>query len=565
MLGRLRRRGRRSGLSPFKAGAIAIVALVVFVYLGFTKFANPLASPYTIHAVFANANGLLPGSPVRIAGVNVGAVSSVGAVPGCRTGGSVQTTGATTEQQCTAADVTMTIDGNGLPIHKDATFAIRPRIFLEGNFFVDVSPGTPEAPDAPSTWTFPIQQGTEPVQFDQVVTSLQAPTRANLQTLLQQFGTALKKGGPSFNASIQYWLPAYEYSAVVSHDALGIQPHDLSDWLAEQGEVSGAIDTHPQNLENLITNFNTTAHSFAVENTALSQAVAELPQTLAAAIPAFHALNAAFCSGAQVPNCAPGPLPQLAKALIPGVKSTGPMIDASLPFITQLRYLVSPPELRGLTADLAKTVPALSNLTRESTPLMANGVRPAATCAENVVLPWSRLTINDGHFDASNGFPPRPVYVEAVDFLPGLAGESRDFDANGPYIRVLGTGGTLTYSASPGLVGQSLEPLQGEQPQPPPGEKSPPLEPNVPCETQQAITDLSASTGGPPQQESSDSSLTSPGASLRWESAAAAALPQISQLAGQDGLKLGTAAMPSGTSSGTDSSAKRGAAHRSTK
>ena len=33
----------------------------------------------------------------------------------------------------------------------------------------------------------------------------------------------------------------------------------------------------------------------------------------------------------------PGPLPQLAKALIPGVKSTGPMIDASLPFITQLR------------------------------------------------------------------------------------------------------------------------------------------------------------------------------------------------------------------------------------
>ena len=106
-----------------------------------------------------------------------------------------------------------------------------------------------------------------------------------------------------------------------------------------------------------------------------------------------------------------------------------------------------------MTADLAKTVPALSNLTRESIPLMANGVRPAASCAENIVIPWSKLTINDGHFDASNGFPARPVYVEAVDFLPGLAGESRDFDANGPYIRVLGTGGTLTYSASPGLVG----------------------------------------------------------------------------------------------------------------
>ena len=562
MLGRLKRRGRRAGISTFKAGLIALIALVVFVYLGFTKFANPFATPYTVHAVFANANGLLPGSPVRIAGVNVGQVTGVGAVPGCKTGGSIETSdGGTSSQQCSAADVTMTISGNGLPIHKDATFAIRPRIFLEGNFFVDVSPGTPEAPTAPSSWTFPIQQGTEPVQFDQVITSLQAPTRANLQTLLQQFGTALKKGGPSYNASIKYWLPAYEYSAVVSHDALGLQPHDLSDWIAEQGEVSGAIDTHPQNLENLITNFNTTAHSFAVENTALSQAVAELPKTLAAAIPAFHALNAAFCSGAQVPNCAPGPLPQLAKALIPGVKSTGPMIDASLPFITQLRYLVSPSELRGLTADLAATVPALTNLTRESIPLMANGVRPAATCAEQVVIPWSKLTINDPHFNASNGFPPRPVYVEAVDFLPGLAGESRDFDANGPYIRVLGTGGTLTYSLSPGsgLVGQALAPLQGEQPQPPPGGKAPPLEPNVPCETQQPITDLTASTGGPPAQESSN--LSAPGAALRWDSAAAAALPQISKLAGQDGLKLGTAAMPttSSANSANKSAVRKGA------
>lgn len=559
----IRRRGRKKGMSTFAAGLIALVAIVVFTYLGFTKFANPFASQYTVHAIFSNASGVKPESPVRIAGVNVGKVVSVGPVAGCKLGGSLQkqaSAGGT--QGCTAADVTMTVSDQGLPIHKDATFAIRPRIFLEGNFFVDVSPGTPEAPTAPSGYTFPVQQGTEPVQFDQVVTSLQSNTRQNLQTLLQQFGTAVKKGGPSYNASIKYWLPAYEYSAVVAHDALGLQTHDLSNWIAEQGEVSGAIDTHPQNLQNLITNFNTTAHAFAVQNTALSQAVAELPKTLATAIPAFHALNAAFCSGPQVPNCAPGPLPQLAKALIPGVKSTGPMIDASLPFITQLRYLVSPSELRGLTADLATTVPALSRLTRESTPLMANGVRPAASCAVNVVIPWSQLTLNDPHFNASNGFPPHPVYVEAVDFLPGLAGESRDFDANGPYIRILGTGGSLTYSLQPGLFGQALAPLQGEQPQPPPGQHAPPLQPNVPCETQQPITDLSAPTGGPPAQQSS--SLAAPGASLRWTSAATAAITQIQQLAAQNGLKLGTASMPAlaHDSSSSSSTAKQSASRR---
>jgi hypothetical protein len=193
---------------------------------------------------------------------------------------------------------------------------------------------------------------------------------------------------------------------------------------------------------------------------------------------------------------------------------------------------------------------------------MANGVRPAASCAVKVVIPWSKLTLNDPHFNASNGFPPHPVYVEAVDFLPGLAGESRDFDANGPYIRILGTGGTLTYSLQPGLFGQALAPLQGEQPQPPPGQHSPPLQPNVPCETQQPITDLSAPTGGPPQQQSSN--LAAPGASLRWTSAATAAIGQIQQLAAQNGLKLGTASMPAlaHDSSSSSSGAKQSAARR---
>ena len=46
----------------------------------------------------------------------------------------------------TAAVVTMAIQPNGLPIHADATADIRPRLFLEGNFYVDLHPGTPSAP-----------------------------------------------------------------------------------------------------------------------------------------------------------------------------------------------------------------------------------------------------------------------------------------------------------------------------------------------------------------------------------------------------------------------------------
>ena len=136
------------------------------------------------------------------------------------------------------------------------------------------------------------------------------------------------------------------------------------------------------------------------------------------------------------------------------------------------------------------------------------GVRPASSCQVNEILPWTRLTVPDEHFNASNGVPPRPVYVEGVDFLPGLNGEMRDFDANGPYVRVLLTGGTLTYSLQPGLFGTALNSIEGVQPQLPAPHNSgdgakvpvsrPPLKPNVPCETQPAIKDLSAPTGAGP-------------------------------------------------------------------
>jgi phospholipid/cholesterol/gamma-HCH transport system substrate-binding protein len=515
-------------MSTFVAGLLGIIAIIAISYLAYTKFANPFSTQYTVQAVFSNANGVGPDSLVRIAGINVGKVTGVSTAPGC-------TNRPSAISNCQAASVTMQIDDMGLPLHKDATFAIRPRIFLEGNFFVDVRPGSPSAPTVPNGYTFPIQQGTEPVQLDQVLTSLQAGTRRNLQILLKEYGTAVKQAGPSYNNSIQFWLPAYQYSAIVAHDALGIQPHDLSGWIAQMGTVSGALDAHPQNLQSLITDFNTTAAAFARQNVNLQNAVGELPRTLNAATPAFNALNAAF-----------PPLRALSRALLPGVQSTGPMVDASLPFITQLRYLVQKPELRGLTADLSPTIPALARLTQGTIPLMQNGVRPASSCAANVIYPWSQLTLNDPNFNASNGFPPRKAFIEAVDYLPGLAGESRDFDANGPYIRVLGTGGTFTYSLQPGLFGQSLAPITSLNPVPPTPHTSgdgatvavqrPPLMESVPCETQPAITDLSSPAGPPPTQIATD--LASPAAAARAQGAGQSAISYLGSVLKQQGMSL---------------------------
>ncbi len=66
----------RGRFTPFQAGLIAIVVLVVLTVLAFTKDI-PFTKPAEVSAVFVNTPPLQSGTAVRIAGVNVGEVSKV--------------------------------------------------------------------------------------------------------------------------------------------------------------------------------------------------------------------------------------------------------------------------------------------------------------------------------------------------------------------------------------------------------------------------------------------------------------------------------------------------------
>jgi ABC-type transporter Mla subunit MlaD len=442
------RRVRTSRISNFTAGVIVLVLAVIGTYLGFSK-SIPFEHHYTLKAVFASSNNIRKNSPVRIAGVNVGKITSVEHVAGSQ-----------------AAIVTMRIDNKGLPIHKDARIRIRPRIFLEGNFFADLQPGSPSAPVVSDGDTLPINQTSTPVQLDQVLTALQADTRHDLQRLLGAVGTGLSgKGARGYNRSIPYWKPAYQDGSEVADASRGILEHDLSGYVANAGRTAEALDRNSVQLQSLITDFNATAGAFAARNQQLASAVGELPRTLRAAMPALAALNRAF-----------PPVRRLARALRPGVRSSGPAIDATLPLARQLRGLVSKPELRGLVADLGPVVPQLANLNKETVPLFQQ-TGAASRCQNEVVLPWSKDTLQDPVFPATG-----PVYKDSVKVLPGLAGESRTGDANGQWFRVLLSGGLYAYPLPGGRFMLTGQPLEGANP---PAAPQPPLRPDVPCETQQ--------------------------------------------------------------------------------
>src|SRR6185436_5873463 len=73
----------------------------------------------------------------------------------------------------------------------DARITIRPRLFLEGNFFLDLRPGSPSAPDLPDGGAIPVTQTATAVQLDQVLAVLRRPDRKNLGDFLNGYGSAL--------------------------------------------------------------------------------------------------------------------------------------------------------------------------------------------------------------------------------------------------------------------------------------------------------------------------------------------------------------------------------------
>ncbi|HEX8856300.1 MAG TPA: MlaD family protein [Thermoleophilaceae bacterium] len=467
------RRGHKQGLSPFQAGLIATVIIAIVSFLVFSKDI-PFTNPYELKAVFNNATTLAPNSPVRIAGVEVGKVKSVDAMTDSN------------GHQTNASVVTMQINSNGLPIHRDAVLKIRPRIFLEGNFFVQIEPGTPSAPTVHSGETIPIAQTKAPVQIDQVLTTLQSDPRTNLQKLLFGYGNALNgqplpgedadqdpavrglTAGQALNKSLKYSPDALRGTALLNQGLLGIEPQDVSKLVRGGRKVAAALNANEQQLQDFITNFNRTAAAFATESGNLRQTIHLLPQVLEQAQPTLVKLEQSF-----------GPTKAFAHDLIPGVKETPATIEAAFPWIAQTRKLVAPSELGGLLNDLQPAVRDLASAT-DATIKFLPQADLLARCTTHNILPTGDKPIQD---QFATGVAN---YKEFWQSMVGLAGESQNFDGNGPYTRFQTGGGANPVKTQNvvganfgSLFGNAIRPILGTSPTQP--SKTPPIRTDVAC------------------------------------------------------------------------------------
>ena len=467
------------GAGPLTIGLIAIILVVCGFYLAFAK-SIPFTSPgYQVSATFTNAVNVAINSPVRIAGIKVGKVTDLEAAGNNTT-------------------VTFTVDENGRPIREDAAAQIRPRLFLEGNWFVDLDPGTPEEPEMPDNGVIPVGQTGTSVQIGDVLrNTLQLPQRANLQKLLSGLGAGLNakptaiedltfepsvqglSGGEALNLLYRKGERAARGTAIVNAAFLGENPNELGNLLRGLGRLTGTLNQRAGDVQGFVRNFATFTGALAAESENLSETIRELPPTLSIARTSLYNLNRALPS-----------LRGFSVAITPGINEVPKTIRLVRPLTDQLKPLLSESELLGLTQIIKRNTPASTTSAQQTLKLLPQLQYWGLCVADNVVPTLEQVITNGGRGNGQKA--SRQALYAAVN----VAGSTQTFDGNGPYVRFQVGGGTESVKMDDPLVGGILTPLYGRTPVPtlgtsPLDQGTPPLVTSEQCFTQD-VPDLNS-------------------------------------------------------------------------
>ena len=356
----------------------------------------------------------------------------------------------------------------GRPMHKDAPAKIRPRIFLEGNFFVDLQPGTP-GPGARGRRDASRPRRPRRRSSSTRCSVARSPTRARTsRSRSREYGDGLDGAGAARLQPLDpYWESAYRDSAIVADAHARRAADDLSGYVRDAGTVADAIDRHPRQLKTLITDFNATAARVRRERRRLEAASASCRARCAPRCRRCRAQRA------RSRRCGADRRPAARACATPGrARRRAPVrARAARPRRPRPSCAAWPPTCaRGPRPRASPSA---------TIPLLGAGP-PRLGCQNEVILPWSQ---GDGARPRTS--PPRgPIYQEAAKFLPGLAGESRSGDANGQWFKVLAAGGTNIFELERRrLRATPLRRSSASTRRKP--ERRPPLRPDVPCETQE--------------------------------------------------------------------------------
>ena len=263
---------------------IAGIAVATVLVGGFSAslasgvlFSSP---SHQLQVTFPTADGLVAGSDVLENGAKVGTISDI------------------EPTDSNSALVTLQIQDAHWPLHAGLTADIRPKSLL-GEKYVDLHDGTSSTQLDSSRVLHETQQAV-PVELDQFINSLDAPTRDAARVLLDDLGAGVAGRGQDLNAAIAAGKQNLANLATFG-TTLNNRDPDLDRILVGLDGVLSKITTNDQltQLSQLITNGQQTLDAIETQQGAFSRqftdaqtALSELNTSIDSAVPSLTtALN----------------------------------------------------------------------------------------------------------------------------------------------------------------------------------------------------------------------------------------------------------------------------------
>jgi phospholipid/cholesterol/gamma-HCH transport system substrate-binding protein len=334
--------------------AIVVLVILAIVVSGFILSHERLSLPFVsqstfpLNADFSSAKAVTAGQgqTVDVSGVIIGSIGGVKLNPDG------------------TADVQMNIDTKYRHlIHTDASALLRPKTGLD-DMYVELNPGTHNAPLAKPGFTLPVSATNPVVDPDEVLSALDADTRQYLELLVNGAGQGLKgTGGSELAKVLERFLPTHQDLARLNQvvaergDALKSLIHSLQ-------VLNTSLATKRTQIAQLVASSAKVFHAFANANQGVSRAVADLPATLNQTTVTLQKVQRfANLLAPATRNLLPAvaAIPAANQATIDLAKPITPVLRNQIrPFVIQARPLVR--NLRPASVNLSKATPNLSKV-----------------------------------------------------------------------------------------------------------------------------------------------------------------------------------------------------------
>lgn len=346
-----------------------------------------------VHAQFRSANNLAAGDEVRVHGVKVGEVRRI----------DLHATQST-------ADVTMHLDGEDVPLMRDATASLRWRTVFGGSLYVDLDPGDP-AVGASSSRSIPLKHTTTQVEVDEVLQPLDGATGGRIQQTLKQLRRGLS-APHALRSTIVSVSPAMNAVGRGLPPLLGQQNGDLRALVKSTGQVTSALARDPSRLQALVTGAAGTLRVTATRRGEIGQALQRSPATMAQVIATAKRIDA------TLPILDP-----LASRLRPGARELASALQVTRPTLDRASTVLT--KAKPLLRDLQPAFASLAATSRVGTPLL-DELQPTLNRLAQDILPW--LARHDGDTG-------RRTYEMIGPTVAAASGAAAQFDGGGYWLR----------------------------------------------------------------------------------------------------------------------------------